>query len=288
MIRRSLPILVLVSVAAGATSFYLGWTDGMGRTAGLAQDSEFWLRDAPTGVVEAERQFDAQIRGLMDAVRVEQRDLSAMLADANVAGEQILAQAGRVVESYATVLRMVGRHLTQLQDTLSQSQMRTLLDSCAGSVQSQVQRRYRWRAGAPEGTRGRGYMGGRGSGESRGRGGAGLTRQYRGGAETGRGFVAKLRLTEDQIAWIEQQDPDFDSQVATLRSRLSQVHADLAAGLNTARIDGEAFLSHVEDLIDAYGDLELRVAQHLVLLRPKLSQEQRDYLSSLLGASSGL
>jgi hypothetical protein len=288
MIRRSLLTLVLVSVAACATSFYFGWTDGTGRAVELAQDSESWLRDAPIGVVEAERQFDAQIRGMMDAVRVEQRDLSAMLSDANVAGEQVLAQAGRVVESRATVLRMVGRHLTQLQDTLSQSQMRSLLESCAGSVRNQIQRRYRWRVGAPEGTRGRGYMGGRGSGEPRGRGGAGLTRQYRGGVEPGRGFVAKLRLTEEQVAWIRQQDPDFDSQVATLRSRLSQVHADLAASLDTARIDGEAFLSQVDNLIDAYGDLELRVAQHLILLRPQLSQEQRDHLSSLLGVSSGL
>lgn len=131
-------------------------------------------------------------------------------------------------------------------------------------------------------------MGGRGPDDSRGWGGPGFGRQYRGGSEAQRGFVGKLRLTEEQAAWIGQQDPDFDGQVATLRGRLSQVHADLAANLETSRIDGEAFLTQLEDLIQAYSALELRVTQHLVLLRPQLSQEQRNLLSSLCGASGGL
>lgn len=288
MIRRGLLTFVVVSVAAGAASFYLGRTGAADRAAGQDPVAVSWLHGAPAGVVEAERQFDVQTRQMMDAVRAEQRALSSMLADANAQGEQILDQANRVVESYATVLRTVGRHLTQLQDSLSQSQMRSLLQSCAGSVRGQVQRRYRWRGGASEGTRGRGYMGGRGPDDSRGRGGPGFGRQYRGGSEAQRGFVGKLRLTEEQAAWIGQQDPDFDGQVATLRGRLSQVHADLAANLETSRIDGEAFLTQLEDLIQAYSALELRVTQHLVLLRPQLSQEQRNLLSSLCGASGGL
>jgi len=287
MIRRGLLTLVVLCVAAGAASFYLGRTGAADR-AGPNQTDGSWLQDAPRNVVEAERQFDAQTRQLMEAVRAQQRSLAAMLADANAAGEQILTQANRVVESYATVLRTVGRHLTQLQGSLPQSQMRSLLQSCADSVQGQVQRRYRWRGGVPEGTRGRGYMGGRGSGETRGRGGPGFGRQYHGGSEFERGFAARLRLTDGQVAWIEQQDPDFETQVMTLKDRLSQAHAALAAGLDSPRIDGDVFLAQVEDLIAAHSVLEIRVTQRLVMLRPQLSGEQLRLLSALCGAPGGL
>lgn len=284
MAGRNILVLAVLVVVAGMTAFYIGRIG----SPDTATAGPSWLRGAPHEAVQAEHRFDGQARQLAQAVQTEQTTLSVMLADANATDEQVLGQVDRVTESYGTYLRAVGRHLVQLRDDLPQSQARSLMQSCADSVRGQVQRRYRWRGGAQDGmARGRGYMGGRGGAGPRGRGGNGFGRQYHGGNEADRGLVQRLQLTEEQTAWIGQQDPDFEEQCTLLRDRLNEVHANLASALGDSQINADQLLARVEDLIDAYSGLEKRVAQHLLLLRPQLSEEQRHHLSGLCGGGRG-
>jgi hypothetical protein len=120
-------------------------------------------------------------------------------------------------------------------------------------------------------------------GGPRGRGGPGpgYGRQYRGGSPADRGLVGRLGLTEEQAALIRQQDPDFQQQSELLKNRLTEAHNNLVTSLEKVQSDDGELLGRIEDLIKAHGNLEKRVAQHLVLLRPHLSQEQRARLSEL-------
>jgi len=280
MTRQGVLILAVLAFVAGATAFYIGRTRAAGQS---------WLKNAPREAVEADRQFEEQARRLADAVRAEQIALATMLADANSSGEQVFGQVDRTTESHGTLIRTVGRHLVQLRDTLPRSQAKTLMQWCAGSVRGQVQRRYRWHGGAQDAAGGRGYMGGRGTMGRRGRGGPG----YRGGQSRGRagsdsGLVRSLQLTDEQVAWIGQQDPNFEPDCSVLKDRLNGVHTQLVASLEDAQIDREVLLKRIDDLVQAHADLEKRVARHVVLLRPHLSAEQRERLAGLCGGAGGL
>lgn len=126
-------------------------------------------------------------------------------------------------------------------------------------------------------------MGGRWGGWGRGEGqGAGYRRQYRGGrGASPPGLAGRLRLTQEQSTWIQQQDPNFEEQSGVLRDRLYGVHTDLVASLENARITAQELAAKVDALIEARDTLEKRVARYIVLLRPQLSPEQFDHLAQL-------
>ena len=74
---------------------------------------------------------------------------------------------------------------------------------------------------------------------------------------------------------------------AVLRDRLYEVHANRVASLENAQMTEQELATKVDALIEAHDALEKRVARHIVLLRPQLSQEQRDHLSGLCRGTAG-
>ncbi len=62
-----------------------------------------WLKNAPQGAIEAKQRLREEANHLAQAVPAEQTTLSAMFADADSAGEQILAEVGRTTEFYNTL-----------------------------------------------------------------------------------------------------------------------------------------------------------------------------------------
>ena len=55
----------------------------------------------------------------------------------------------------------------------------------------------------------------------------------------------------------------------------------LLASLEDTQVTEQELATKVETLVEAHKALEKRVAQHIVLLRPRLTQEQRDQLGGL-------
>ncbi|MBM4029583.1 MAG: hypothetical protein FJ280_29920 [Planctomycetes bacterium] len=281
MKRREALLLVGAILMAGTAAFCVGRTTTARRQGPAAGAQTEWLADVPEAVT-AEQRFAEQAGRLADALRQEQAALAAMLPDIHVTGEQVLSQVDNVTQAHALLARAVGGHLVRLRHTLPEPQGQRLMLSCAESVQGSMQRRYRWRGGAQD--PGEGFPGGRGGGPGRGEGGrgAGFRQQYRGGrSNTTSGLALRLRLTDEQVTWSRQQDPDFEDQCARLKDRLHEAHADLAAGFRNAGITEEEFTAKVEGLLQAHDALEKRVARHIVLLRPHLSPEQRSLLSLL-------
>jgi len=279
--RRNTYILIGAILAAG-TAFCIGRTVATAQRVRVTGVKPAWLVNGSPAAVQAERRFEQLVREQTDVVRAEQALLASMLPDIRFTGEQILAQVDKVMQSHATLAKSVGVHLSDLRGILTGTQGRRLMSSCANSLQGSVQRRYRWRGGAQE--QGEGFTGGRRGGSGRGEGGRGngYGRQYRGGSsDSTSGLARRLRLTQEQITWAQQQDPNFDEECVSLRTRLYEEHARLVTSFENAQMPDGELTTRVDDLVAAHAALEKRVAQHIVLLRPRLSQEQRDLLSSL-------
>gem|GEM_PF-5824651 len=144
---------------------------------------------------------------------------------------------------------------------------------CARSLRGSARRRYRWRGGAQDGGAG-------GPGRGGGRG-AGRGRQYRGGWGHAHPLAQRLQLTQEQIAWVRQHDPDFDQQCLTLRDSLREAHMALVASFEDERAADEELLTQVDRLIEAHSSLEKRVVEHVLVLQPRLTRQQRERLLGL-------
>ncbi len=280
-------ILVGVVLAAGTAAFCIGRTTALRQRTDAGGPQAQWLKGVSPQAAQTEQRFEQQTRQLMDEVRAKQAALTSMLPDNRFTSTQILAQVDDIARSYATLARSVGGHVALLRGTLPGPQRQQVMQSCANSVRGSMQRRYRWRGGAQD--QGQGFMGGRRGGWGRGPGrGAGYGRQYRGGRNEGtQNLATRLRLTQEQSTWIEQQDPNFEAQCTVLRDRLYEAHTNLAANLENAQVTEQELAAKVDALIEAHAALEKRVAQYIVLLRPRLSQEQRDELRGLCSGSAG-
>jgi len=279
--RRAAFILFGVILAVGTAAFCVGRASALRRRTDAGSPQPQWLKGVSPQAVQTEQRFEQQTRRLMDEVRVKQAMLTSMLPDNRFTGSQILAQVDDIAQSYATLAKSVGGHVEILCSTLPAPQKQQVMQSCSNSVRGCMQRRYRWRGGAQD--QGQGLMGGRRGGWGRGQGrGAGYGRQYRGGRNEGtQNLAARLRLTQEQSTWIERQDPEFEAQCVVLRERLYEAHANLLAGLDNTQSTDRELTAKVDALIDAHNALEKRVAQYVVLLRPQLSQEQRERLGEL-------
>ncbi|MCL5278668.1 MAG: hypothetical protein M1376_02025 [Planctomycetes bacterium] len=292
MKRRDTFILVGVILAAGTAAFCVGRTAALRQKTDAAGPPARW--PASGQAVQTEQRFEQQTGQLIDEVRAKQAQLTSMLPDARFTGAQILGQVEDIAQSYARLARSVGGHVALLCSTLPQAQRQQVMQSCANSLRGGMQRRYRWRGGAQD--QGQGFRGGRrggwGPGGGRGSGyGRGTPnamnrvwepKQFRGGRNEGsQDLAGRLRLTQEQSTWIEQQDPNFQEQCTVLRDRLYEAHTNLAASLEGAQSTEPELTAKVDALIDAHNALEKRVAQYIVLLRPQLTRPQLDQLCEL-------
>ena len=286
MNRRGTFILVGVITAVGVAAFGVGRTAALRHRTGATGLHIEWLQGVSAQTVQGEERFEQQSRQGMEDVRAKQAVLTSMLPDDRFTGAQVLGQVDEVAQSYAVLARSVGKHIFHLRSVLPEGQRQQVMQACANSLRGCMQRRYRWRGGAQD--QGPGFMGGGRGGWGRGQGrGAGYGRQYRGGrGQEAPGLVGRLRLTQEQSVWIQQQDPNFDAESAVLRDRLCEVHAELVASLEEANLTERELSANIDLLITAHEALEKRVAQHIVLLRPQLSQEQRDLLGGLCRGSA--
>lgn len=283
MNRRYTILLLVVVFATGTTAFVTGRLIAARRHDRFAGTSQGWLEDAPARVRQSDRRFEEQAQGLMDVVASAKSRLSNLLRDPGATEQEVLAQVDRVIASHTALMDAVGGHLTELRDNLPLRQRQRLMASCGNSLQHQMRRRYRWRGGRSDTQwQGRGYGGGRGQGgQGRGRG-----RQYRGGRDDARGpFAERLDLTDEQVTFSQERDPDFTADSELLAERVRSAYADLLVSFEDASVSDDDLLAKIRDLTEAHNALERRVAEHVVRIRPDLSERQREVLAELAGAS---
>lgn len=89
---------------------------------------------------------------------------------------------------------------------------------------------------------------------------------------------AWLHLMPDELERIDSVDPTFAAQSAELESSLETERETLARLFEDAGATDEAISQQVEKVIDIHNQLERRVAEHLLALRPQLTDAQRSRL----------
>ncbi|MBU0639214.1 MAG: hypothetical protein KKB50_10150 [Planctomycetes bacterium] len=87
-----------------------------------------------------------------------------------------------------------------------------------------------------------------------------------------------LRLLPEQIERISGVDPEFDDEKTLLEAALEAEREKLATMFEAVDATDEAILRQVETVIAVHDQLERRVAQHLLALRPHLTDEPRSKL----------
>ena len=94
-----------------------------------------------------------------------------------------------------------------------------------------------------------------------------------------------LNLTSEQIAAIDQADPDFDADAADLSNALDDAKTRLAEVLESDDATDEQIRKQFESTIEAHNALKRRVAEHILKIRTHLEPEQRSRLMGLCAES---
>ena len=100
----------------------------------------------------------------------------------------------------------------------------------------------------------------------------------------GRGnFARRLNFDTSQIQLTIQLDPEFEQQSFELSSSLRDYYHQLALLLEDPNTSEEAVWEHLENLFELRNQLDRRIAEHVLLMRPHLTPQQ---LKTLISMSS--
>jgi len=286
--NRTIALIVTVAVC-GVVSFVGTRIAALGSQKTADQVSVSWLAEADPSVIKLEEKFDKEVDGLIENLLQEQKNLASVIEDPCTPDESILAQDENVIAAHERLLRRVGEHITTLRLELPGEQRKRLMDLCAEVLSGPIGR---------GGGRGNGYGGPRwmdrqdSFGPGRGQRGRGFGREA-GGRGFGqrrrqRGRLAqRLNLTDEQIMITQQQDPNFESDLAGLRNTLLMERATLVRMFEDTQTGNEQLLEQIDKMISTHSRIERRIARYLLVLRKHLSAEQQKWLIGLCRYNQG-
>ncbi len=275
MNRNRAIILTTVMTISGGASFVATRLAATASEKVESAGSVTWLTNAPSSVLEMEKSFNTQADALIETLLQTQKDLAAAIEDPCTPDAAILAHVETVIGAHESLLRQVGEHIAALRLELPASQRERLMDLCAETLRGPLIRG----GGAGRGFGGGSRMGPRdGSGAGRGYGrGPGYGR----GRMFGGGLAQSLRLTDEQVRIGQEQDPQFETDSASLRDALLAERAKLLAIFENPATTNDDLLEQLDKLILTHSQIERRVARHVLVLRPHLTADQQKWLIGL-------
>jgi len=92
-----------------------------------------------------------------------------------------------------------------------------------------------------------------------------------------------MNFDTSQTQLINQLDPEFDQQSFEISSTLRDYYHQLALLLEDPNTSEETVWEHLENLLEMRNQLDRRLAQHVLLIRPHLTDQQ---LKTLISMSS--
>lgn len=285
MTQSRTALVVLLVIATAVMSFVITRTQG----SASQTHAEDWLENAAPDVVEADREFQEKNRTLTDQAKQEQAALAALLCRTEAGGDEIRERSEAVLGLHAAVMRQVGEHLVSLGSRLSPERRDMLMQVTAEVLSEHIERRYQHRRGMQEsggrhegqGGMGRRAGGSQGQQHQRGREGVdnGAGRQE-GGESAGNMFCRRMGMTAEQVEQSAALDPGFDADAQTLRMHLMAEHQKLA-DLFESDTGGTEILDQIDALIEAHNQLERRLTEHVLLIRPILRPGQRQRMMEM-------
>ena len=283
MNRRKTTILAVVAFACAAASFFNARLIALGDQEAKRTSSREWLSDASPAAIELEEQFEEQLDELTSTLAVQQKFLASVLDDPCTPDEVVLKHTENVIAAHENLVRRVGKHVVELRGKLPAGNRDYLMGLCAEMVRGPI-RRLGGRAGG-QGRRngngggrlgGRGYGLGRGGGPGRGGGGSQGSR-----LRVGNRLAHRLRLNEEQARVLGEKDPGFEADSLRLRDVLLAERAKLLSAFEYPQSSNEGLLQQLDRLISATSEIERRIAEHVLVLRPHLTVEQQKWLIGL-------
>jgi hypothetical protein len=277
MNRRRTAVLAAVAFVCAVISFFNARFGALSSLEAEAGQSKRWLSEAPGAAVELEDKFGKELDGLITKLTSEQKSLALSLEDPCTPNEVVLEHTENVISAHEHLIRRIGEHVVELRGQLPASDRDYLMGLCAETVRGPISR-----LGGRLGGRGGRGLGGRGPGYGRG-GGAGR----RGGGGYGMRMNARsrlahrLRLDEEQLRVLQEKDSGFEADSERLRDVLLTERSKLLALFENRQSSDQELLRQIDRLISAHSQIERRIAEHVLVLRPYLTVEQQKWLIGL-------
>ncbi len=275
MTRKRAIAFVVVVATCGVISFVGTRLAATGSQKNEPDGSIPWLAQAAPSVIELEERFNKEADGLIEDLLRNQNSLALAIEDPCTPDESILAEIEKAIASHEQLLRRVGEHVAMLRLKLPTEQRERLMGLCADVVRGPLSQ-----------GRGRGYGFGGGRGMGRGQRGWGrgreATERGNGQRRRQRGRLAqRLGLTGEQIRITQEQNPDIETDLTQMRNTLLGERAKLLSMFEDPQTGNEQLLEQIKQLISAHSQIERRLAEHLLILRPHLNTEQQKWLIGL-------
>ncbi len=284
MNRKRTAVLAIVAFVCGAVSFLNARLTALSSQEAEPAASRQWLSEASSTAIDLEEEFDEELDGLITNLAAEQKSLASVLEDPCTADEVVLKHTEFVIGAHEHLMRRVGEHVVELYGKLSADNGDYLMHLCAETMRGPISRLGGRVGGGRQngfgrpgsgGGRGNGY--GRGGGAGRGRGGGGYG--LRQGAWDR--LARRLRLDEGQVSILRDKDSDFEADSVQLRDVLLAERAKLLVLFEDPQSTEEELLQRIDKLIRAHSQIERRIAEHVLVLRPYLTVEQQKWLIGL-------
>ena len=288
MNRKRTAVLAIVAFVFGAVSFLNARLIALSDQEAGPAPSRQWLSEASGAAIELEERFGAELNGLIANLAAEQKLLASVLEDPCTPNDVVLERTENVIGSHKHLMRRVGEHVVELRGILPASNQDYLMNLCAETVRGPISRLGSRVGGGRQNGFGRPGPGGRGNGYGRG-GGAGLG----GGAGRGGGggyglrqrvrdrLARRMRLDEEQVSILWDKDSEFEADSVLLRDVLLAERTKLLALFEDPKSTDEELLQQIDKLILAHSQIERRIAEHVLVLRPYLTVEQQKWLIGL-------
>ena len=94
-------------------------------------------------------------------------------------------------------------------------------------------------------------------------------------------LARRLRLDERQVSILRDKDSDFETDSIRLRDILLAERTKLLVLFEDPKSTDEKLLQQIDRLILAHSQIERRIAEHVLVLRPYLTVEQQKWLIGL-------
>lgn len=294
MNRKRTAVLAIVSFICGTGAFLNARMTAINRQEAGAGPSRQWLSEASGAAIELEERFGAELDRLITNLAAEQKFLASVLEDPCTPNEVVLERTENVIGVHKHLMRRVGEHVVELRGKLPASNQDYLMSLCAETVRGPISRMGgRVGGGRQDGFGGPG-AGGRGNGYGRG-GGAGRGGGPGRGGGAGRGggggygmhlsvrdrLARRLRLDEEQVSILRDKDSGFEADSMRLRDILLTERTAMLALFEDPKSADEELLQQIDRLILAHSQIERRIAEHVLVLRPYLTVEQQKWLTGL-------
>jgi uncharacterized membrane-anchored protein YhcB (DUF1043 family) len=273
---HSILIMIIVGMCLGS----FAWTAARRTPApqGCQGQLGCWLQlsDQQSSQLQSRDQGFANMSAeLAQAYRSQRQHLAELFRDSNTAPERIREQAQQAVQANHALQSQVIEHVLAVRADLDPEQRTQLMGLCSRLVSHRGM-------GLGKGPgRGMGMGMGRGMGPGRG--------QHRGqpgfgaGRGSGRGcrFAQHLAMNDQQLASIQQLDPDFAQTSADLSGKVKEQYSQLAACLEDLQSTDQRIREQLEHLFESRIHLETRTVQHVLRIRAILTPEQQLMLVGL-------